>query len=51
MAINYISNRERAEETAGKIEKEYGVRTVIIQGVCVLLLLKGDWEGGGGGEG
>lgn len=33
MAINYVSNLERAKQTAEKIEKEYSAKTVIIQGV------------------
>lgn len=33
LAINYVSNLERAEQTAKKIEKEYKAKAVIIQGV------------------
>lgn len=33
IAINYVSNSERAEQTAKKIEKEYKAKTVIVQGV------------------
>lgn len=33
MAINYVSNLERAKQTAEKIEKEHSAKTVIIQGV------------------
>ena len=33
IAINYVSNEERAKQTAEKIEKECSVKTVLIQGV------------------
>ena len=33
VAINYVSNVERAKETAAKVEKDYGVKAIIIQGV------------------
>lgn len=33
LAINYVSNLERAKQTAEKIEREYSAKTVIIQGV------------------
>lgn len=33
VAINYVSNLERAKQTVEKIEKEYSAKTVIIQGV------------------
>jgi len=32
IAINYVSNVERAKETAEKLEKEYGVKVVVVQG-------------------
>lgn len=32
IAINYVSNEERAKETAAKIESEYKVKVVVIQG-------------------
>lgn len=32
IAINYVSNSERAEQTAKKIEKEYKAKTIIVQG-------------------
>ncbi|MCJ1243477.1 hypothetical protein MMC30_000674 [Trapelia coarctata] len=32
VAINYVSNLERAKQTAEKIEKEYGAKTVVVQG-------------------
>ena len=36
IAINYVSNEERAKQTAGKIEKECSVKILLIQGVgCV----------------
>ena len=34
VAINYVSNAERAKETAGKVEG-YGGRSVVVQGVCM----------------
>jgi NAD(P)-dependent dehydrogenase (short-subunit alcohol dehydrogenase family) len=37
VAINYVSNVDRAKETALLIEKEHRVKTFIIQGVCVPL--------------
>lgn len=33
IAINYVSNLERAKQTANRIEKEYKAKNVIIQGV------------------
>ncbi len=33
VAINYFSNVGRAKETAAKVEKDYGVKAIIIQGV------------------
>lgn len=33
VAIKYVSNLERAKETAEKIEREYQAKTVIVQGV------------------
>lgn len=33
VAINYVSNLERAKQTAEKIEKEYSAKTVILHGV------------------
>ena len=33
IAINYVSNEQRAKETAAKIESQYKVKTIIIQGV------------------
>jgi NAD(P)-dependent dehydrogenase (short-subunit alcohol dehydrogenase family) len=33
IAINYFSNDDRAKKTAARIEKDYGVKTIIIQGV------------------
>lgn len=33
VAINYVASADRAKETAEKIEKEYGVKTVVLQGV------------------
>ena len=35
IAINYVSNVERAKETAEKLEKEYGVKVVVVQGVRI----------------
>ncbi|KAL1960199.1 hypothetical protein VTO42DRAFT_8742 [Malbranchea cinnamomea] len=32
VAINYVANVDRAKQTADKIETEYGVKTVILQG-------------------
>ena len=32
IAINYVSNVERAKQTAAKLEKEWGVRAVLVQG-------------------
>lgn len=34
LAINYVSNADRAKQTAEKLEKEYNAKVVIIQGVC-----------------
>lgn len=34
VAINYVSNEERAKETESKITSQYNVKTTIIQGVC-----------------
>lgn len=34
IVINYVSNEARAKETAAKIEAEYKVKVVIVQGVC-----------------
>ena len=31
VAINYFSNVGRAKETAAKVEKDYGVKAIIIQ--------------------
>jgi len=36
IAINYVLNEERAKETAAKIESEYKVKVVVIQGVCLI---------------
>ena len=33
VAINYVTNAERGNETAEKIEKEFKVKTMVIQGV------------------
>lgn len=33
VAINYVSNLERAKQTAENIEKEYSAKTIMIQGV------------------
>lgn len=33
VAINYLSNAGRAEETAQKAEKAYNAKTLLIQGV------------------
>jgi NAD(P)-dependent dehydrogenase (short-subunit alcohol dehydrogenase family) len=33
VAINYMSSEGRAKDLAAKIEKEYGVKVMIIQGV------------------
>lgn len=34
IAINYVSNAERAKQTAERLEKEYNAKVVLIQGVC-----------------
>jgi len=34
IAINYVGNHDRAKQTAQKLEKEYGTKMVVIQGVC-----------------
>ena len=34
IAINYVSNADRAKQTAEKLEKEYNAKIVLIQGVC-----------------
>ena len=48
VAINYVSNLERAKETAAKIEKECGAKTVVIQGVgCFEMKNLGFGEAGG----
>jgi NAD(P)-dependent dehydrogenase (short-subunit alcohol dehydrogenase family) len=39
VAINYVSNEDRAKETAAKIESQYKVKVVIIQGVRLRLSL------------
>ena len=36
VAINYVSNGTRAHETAEKIEREFGVKVVVIQGVSLV---------------
>lgn len=36
LAINYVSNADRAKQTAEKLEKEYNATVVVIQGVCEL---------------
>ncbi|MCJ1435535.1 hypothetical protein MMC27_004909 [Xylographa pallens] len=33
LAINYVANAERAELTARKIERQFGGKVVVIQGV------------------
>jgi len=33
VAINYMASADRAQAVAEKIEKEYGVKAVLIQGV------------------
>jgi NAD(P)-dependent dehydrogenase (short-subunit alcohol dehydrogenase family) len=33
IALNYLAAAERARQLAEKIEKEYGVKVVVIQGV------------------
>lgn len=33
IAINYNASQDRAKETADKVEKDYKVKTVLIQGV------------------
>lgn len=33
VAINYVASADRANETADKIAKQYGVKTVVLQGV------------------
>ncbi len=33
IVINYFSNVDRAKETAAKLEKDYGVKVIIVQGV------------------
>lgn len=35
VAVNYIANLERANETAEKIERIYKAKTAVIQGVCI----------------
>ena len=37
IAINYVSSLDRAKQTAVKIETAYQAKTVLIQGVCILL--------------
>jgi NAD(P)-dependent dehydrogenase (short-subunit alcohol dehydrogenase family) len=39
VAVNYVSNAERAEETVSKIKSQYEVKTTTIQGVCFALYL------------
>lgn len=36
VAINYVTNRQRAEAVAKKIEREYGGKVALIQGVSEL---------------
>ncbi|KAI9678118.1 MAG: hypothetical protein M1817_006062 [Caeruleum heppii] len=40
IAINYVSSKERAEQTAQKIQKSYGAKVTIIQG-CWAVNVKG----------
>jgi len=35
--INYVSSKDKAEEVAGKCEKDFGVKVAIVQGVCSIL--------------
>jgi hypothetical protein len=35
VAINYLKSKDRAEELVAKIEKDYGVKGLIIQGVSL----------------
>lgn len=35
IAINYVSNAERAKQTAERLEKEYNAKVVLIQGVSM----------------
>ena len=35
VAINYNSSREKAEQVAAKIEKEYGIRSLVVPGVSL----------------
>jgi NAD(P)-dependent dehydrogenase (short-subunit alcohol dehydrogenase family) len=37
VAINYMSSEARAKDLAGKIEKEHGVKAIVIQGVSSTL--------------
>lgn len=34
LAINYVSNADRAKQTADKLAKDYNAKVVLIQGVC-----------------
>jgi len=34
IAINYVSNKETADQVALGIASKYGVKTIVIQGVC-----------------
>ena len=45
IAINYVSNEERAKQTAEKVEKEYSVKTVLIQGVSRTARCVPQWTG------
>ena len=36
IAINYVSNVKRAQATAEKIEKTYGTKPIVVQGVSTL---------------
>lgn len=54
VAINYVSNAGRAEETAKKAEKAYSAKTLLIQGVglpgfgiCLYGLTEASLEGCG----
>lgn len=35
VAINYVSNKETADQVASEIASKYGVKTIVVQGVSL----------------
>lgn len=34
IAINYVSNKEAADQVASDLANKYNVKTIVVQGVC-----------------